>query len=115
MVSPHRTTKQIPRREAVVNSLRLAVESLRANPGRAMLAVLGIVIGIITGLIVDLLVKAGVLAPNPHQKDLPEGFKFWPAAKTQYADATFDGAYFWKHTKRALAESRMIIRWILFS
>ena len=47
-MSSHRTTKQIPRREAVVNSLRLAVDSLRANPGRAVLAVLGIVIGIVT-------------------------------------------------------------------
>jgi putative ABC transport system permease protein len=48
VVSSHRNTKQIPRREAVVNSLRLAVDSLRANPGRAVLAVLGIVIGIVT-------------------------------------------------------------------
>ena len=43
-----RPERRIPRREAFVNSLRLAVESLGAHPGRAALAVLGIVIGIVT-------------------------------------------------------------------
>ncbi len=40
--------RHIPWRESFGNSLHLAVKSLRANPGRAALAVLGIVVGIVT-------------------------------------------------------------------
>lgn len=47
-MSSSRSARPVPRREAIINSLRLAIESLRANPGRAILAVLGIVIGIVT-------------------------------------------------------------------
>ena len=70
-------------------------------------------IGITTGLIAEFLVRTGALAPNPHQKDLPPDFQFWPAARHRYAAATFDRAFFRGHTRRALAESRMIVRWIL--
>ena len=47
-MSSRRLARRVPRRQALVNSMRLAVESLGANPGRAALAVLGIVIGIVT-------------------------------------------------------------------
>lgn len=40
--------RHIPLRESVQGSVLLATESLRANPGRAALAVLGIVVGIVT-------------------------------------------------------------------
>lgn len=48
MVNSTRIGRRVPKREALVSSLRLSVESLAAHPGRAALAVLGIVIGIVT-------------------------------------------------------------------
>ena len=75
---------------------------------------LSAVVGIITGLIADALVRAGLLPPNPHQKELPAGFRFWREARHRFANATFDRAFFLTNTRRALSESRMIIRWILF-
>lgn len=75
---------------------------------------LSAVIGIITGLVADFLVKSGTLPPNPHQKDLPPDFQFWPEARRRYSASSFDRSFLWTHTKRAFSESRMIIRWILF-
>ena len=75
---------------------------------------LSAVIGIATGLLADFLVRSGTLPPNPHQKDLPASFRFWPEAKRQFSAARFDRRFLWQHIKRAFAESRMIIRWILF-
>lgn len=48
MVTSRTSGRRVPRREALVSSLRLSVESLATHPGRAALAVLGIVIGIVT-------------------------------------------------------------------
>ena len=47
-MSSKRQPKRIPLSDSLSSSLLLATESLRANPGRAALAVLGIVIGIVT-------------------------------------------------------------------
>ena len=47
-VRNYSSAERVPWRDAVGNSVLLAMESLRANPGRAALAVLGIVIGIVT-------------------------------------------------------------------
>ncbi|MBG69339.1 MAG: ATPase [Roseibacillus sp.] len=79
------------------------------------LAIIGLsaVIGVTTGLITESLVRTGILGPNPNQKDLPSGFRFWSAAKEHYAKAVFNRAFFLKHSKRAVSESRMILRWIL--
>ena len=74
---------------------------------------LSAVIGVTTGLIADRLVRIGTLAPNPHQKNLPPDFQFWPDARSRYRAATFNRAFFRGHARRTLAESRMIIRWIL--
>lgn len=74
---------------------------------------LSALIGITTGLITEFLVRSGFLAANPNQRDLPSDFQFWPAVKAEYGAATFDRAFFLKHSRRALAESRMILRWIL--
>ena len=78
-----------------------------------LIIALSAVIGVTTGLIADLLVRSGTLAPNPHQKKLPPDFQFWPDARHRYGAATFDRAFFRGHARRALAESRMIVRWIL--
>ena len=75
---------------------------------------LSALIGIATGLLADLLVRTGVLAPNPHRTELPPDFRFWSTARSRFKSARLCPAFFWKHARRALSESRMIVRWILF-
>ena len=94
-------------------STTLILIALIGLPWTLTIIALSAVIGITTGLITEFLVRIGALAPNPHQKDLPPDFQFWPTARHRYAAATFDRAFFRGHTRRALAESRMIVRWIL--
>ena len=79
------------------------------------LAIIGLsaFIGISTGLITELFIRNGWLAANPHQRELPSDFRFWSAVGHQYRDATFDRAFAMRHARRALSESRMILRWIL--
>ncbi len=74
---------------------------------------LSAILGITTGLIADLLVRTGILASNPNRMDLPPDFRFWTTARSQFKSARLTPGFFWHHGKRALAESRMIIRWIL--
>ncbi|MDH3525478.1 MAG: ABC transporter permease [Acidobacteriota bacterium] len=47
-VHTRKPTRHVPWRDSVSTSVFLALESLRAHPGRAVLAVLGIVVGIVT-------------------------------------------------------------------
>lgn len=47
-MSQRKPARKVTWSESVASSMRLALESLRANPGRAALAVLGIVVGIVT-------------------------------------------------------------------
>ena len=75
---------------------------------------LSAVIGITTGLLAELLVRTGVLAPNPNRTDLPPDFQFWATAGKRFSSARFSSTFFRDHVKRALSESRMIVRWILF-
>lgn len=79
-----------------------------------VIIVLSAVIGILTGILADCLVKRGALPGNPNTEDLAPDFRFWPEAKEQWSKARFDRATLWHHSKRAVSESRMIIRWILF-
>ena len=75
---------------------------------------LSAVIGITTGLLAELLVRTGVLAPNPNRTDLPPDFQFWATTGKRFSSARFSSTFFRDHVKRALSESRMIVRWILF-
>lgn len=79
-----------------------------------LIIALSAVIGILTGLLADFLVKRGALPANANTEDLSPDFRFWPEAKRQLSGARFDRATLWDHSKRAVRESRMIIRWILF-
>ena len=78
-----------------------------------VIIVLSAAIGVTTGLIAEFLVRTGFLAANPNQRDLPSNFRFWTSAQDHYAAATFNRTFFLKHARRALVESRMILRWIL--
>ncbi|HJM64495.1 MAG: permease [Roseibacillus sp.] len=94
-------------------STTLILIALIGLPWTLIIIALSAVIGITTGLIAEFLVRTGALAPNPHQKNLPPDFQFWPNARHRYRAATFNLAFFRGHARRALAESRMIVRWIL--
>ncbi|MCK0071099.1 permease [Kordiimonas laminariae] len=75
---------------------------------------LSLVIAIISGLLFDWLVKEGKLPQNPNTLDLPEEFKFWPAAIAGIKATRFDSTYFKDLLITGIKDSRMVIRWILF-
>ncbi|MGC4014542.1 MAG: permease [Luteolibacter sp.] len=75
---------------------------------------LSMVIGIVTGWIVDRMVKAGRLPANPNAHELPEDFRFGPAFRTAMHDLKPTPSNLGHMLKDGLAESKMILRWILF-
>ncbi|BCU77135.1 permease [Luteolibacter sp. LG18] len=75
---------------------------------------LSMVIGIVTGWIVDKLVKAGRLPANPNAHELPADFRFGPAFRTALRDLKPTPSNLGHMLKDGLAESKMILRWILF-
>lgn len=75
---------------------------------------LSAVIAVVTGLIVESMVKSGRLAPNPHQVELAEGFRLWPAVRQQWGEISWSPAVMLGIGKSGMLESRMIVRWILF-
>ena len=95
-------------------SLTLILVALIGLPWTVGFVVFSMIIAIITGLIFDRLVGAGVLPENQNQFDLPDGFEFWPEAKTNLQ--RFEAS--WQNIGQILVEgikdSRMVMRWILF-
>jgi len=75
---------------------------------------LSMFIAIVVGVIFDALVKRGNLPSNPHQRDLPEGFRFWPEAKRQLSETQFNNSFFISMFVDGVKDSRMVIRWIFF-
>lgn len=75
---------------------------------------LSLVIAIISGLIFDALVKRGVLPENPNQFDLPDDFRFWSEARTQWSEANFSVSFLKTMAIDGIKESRMVMRWVLF-
>ncbi len=75
---------------------------------------LSLVIAIISGIIFDLLVRNKLLPENPNTFDLPNDFKFWHEAKSQFTKARFNRSFFISMIIDGLKESRMVMRWILF-
>ena len=71
-------------------------------------------IAVVTGIIFERLVKLNVLPENPNQANLPEGFKFWPQARSQFQAASFNLQFLREMLKNGVMESRMVLRWILF-
>lgn len=94
-------------------SLTIILVSLIGLKWTLIIVVLSGVVALITGFLADRLVASGVLPPNPHTEDLPQGFKFWPEAKRRWRATTIDRAFLTTNFLTALRESRMIIRWIL--
>lgn len=72
------------------------------------------IIALISGMIFQSLVRRGVLPENKNSPDLPEGFKFFPAAKQQLSGFKFNGAFIRAVMVDGVKGSRMVMRWILF-
>ncbi len=75
--------------------------------------VLSAVIAVITGLLFDALVARRVLPENPHRDTVPSQFQFWAEARRGLSRIRFS----WRGAKQflldGLAESRMVIRWLM--
>ncbi len=95
-------------------SLTLILIALIGVPWTMGFIVFSMVIAIITGVIFDRLVRADVLPANPHLNDLPRGFEFWSAARSQFAALKVTPSYVSEMLVDGIKESRMVVRWILF-
>ncbi len=76
--------------------------------------VLSAVIAFISGLIFDWLVGRKVLPANPNAFDMPEGFEFFPEAKKQLKQVTWNKNLIANMLKGGLTDSKMVVRWLLF-
>lgn len=95
-------------------SLTIILITLIGLPWTLAFIAFSMTIAIITGIIFDLLVKRNFLPSNPAQKDLPDGFQFWPEAKQRFKHVQFNAAYLRSLIINGVKESRMVMRWILF-
>lgn len=93
-------------------SLTLILISLIGLKWTLLFIALSAVIGIVTGTIFDLLVERGTLPANPNRQALPEGFRFWPAAKAGLAKVKWTPAFLGETLKIGLGDSKMILRWL---
>lgn len=73
-----------------------------------------LVIAIIAGILFDMFVARGVLPANPNKVELPEGFAFWPNARSGLRAVKFDKAYFKDLVAEGVSGSKPVLRWILF-
>jgi uncharacterized membrane protein YraQ (UPF0718 family) len=69
-------------------------------------------IAVISGLIFERLVARGVLAQNPHRRQIAADFRFFADAKRRWKGARFDSAFWARVARAGASESRMILRWI---
>jgi uncharacterized membrane protein YraQ (UPF0718 family) len=95
-------------------SLTINLITLIGLPWTLAFIVFSMVIAVITGLVFDHLITRGVLPPNPQQSDLPDDFRFWAEAKSQFRSLKITGRYLSEMLLDGLKDSRMVVRWILF-
>ena len=95
-------------------SLTIILIALIGLPWTLFFIVASMVIAFISGWLFDRYEARGILPANPHTVELPDNFKFWPEAKRQLAQATFDSKTIFDMIKIGILDSRMVLRWILF-
>lgn len=76
--------------------------------------VLSALIAFISGMIFDALVARKILPANPNAFDMPEGFQFFPEAKRQLKQVTWNKNLIANMLKGGLTDSKMVVRWLLF-
>ena len=75
---------------------------------------LSILIAVITGMIFELLVERNVLPKNPQTFHVPEDWKFWAEARSQWNKAKINVTNVLQMLTDGISQSRMIVRWLLF-
>lgn len=95
-------------------SLTLVLIALIGLPWTLAFIVLSMAIAISTGLLFESLVTRGFLPGNPQQVALPDGFKFWPAARAGLSATRFNAKFFGDVARDGIKDSRMVLRWLLF-
>ena len=95
-------------------SLTLVLIALVGLPWTLLFIFLSAVIAVVTGLLFDYLVKKGILPANTARSDLPDGFRFWKAARQGLASVRWTGPLLSAMVVDGLKDSRMVVRWILF-
>ena len=95
-------------------SLTLILITLVGLKWTLLFIVISMIIAVITGYLFDYLIKVNVLPANPHTIDLPHDFDFFYEAKTQLKSVKLNQSFLFNMFKDGVAESRMVMRWILF-
>ena len=95
-------------------SLTLIMCALIGLPWTLAFIALSMVIGVISGLIFDRLVARNILPGGIEHQGLPEGFKFWPEAKTAWAATTVNKTWVKGVLWEGVQGSRIVVRWLLF-
>lgn len=75
---------------------------------------LSMLIAIFVGILFDELVDRGMLPGNPHRKDIPPEFRFWPEARRQWRATSLGPSQLTALLLQGLRDSRMVLRWVLF-
>ncbi|MCF7812802.1 permease [Candidatus Gracilibacteria bacterium] len=93
-------------------SLTLILWALVGFKWMITLLLLSMVIAIISGIIFDILVRKKILPQNPNHFELPQDFRFWKEAKSDWKSFSWSGKFTKELGQTAWHESRMILRWI---
>lgn len=95
-------------------SLTIILIALVGLQWTLVFVVLSAVMAVVSGLIFERLVAGGVLPDNPHRDQLGAPVAFWPELGRQWRGITWSRQLFREIATGGMAESRMILRWILF-
>ena len=95
-------------------SLTIIMIALIGLPWTLAFIALSMLLALTSGWIFDRLEQRGVLPTNPVSASLPEGFRFWPEAKSRLSGVHWNSALLSDMFRSGLQGSRMVIKWLLF-
>ena len=95
-------------------SLTLIMIALIGLPWTLAFIALSMLIGLTAGWLFDRLEENGTLPSNPNKHELDGNFEFWPEAKRQLANVSWDRQLLSRITKGGMNGARIILKWLLF-
>ena len=95
-------------------SLTLVLFALIGWQWTVTFIVLSMVIAIVAGILFDMAVTRKILPSNPNKIELPQGFDFWPSARSGLKATSFNGQFFKSLVREGIVGSKPVLRWILF-
>ncbi len=95
-------------------SLTLILIALIGLPWTLIYILLSILIAITTGYAFEWCTRKNILPSNPNTSDLPKNFEFFPALKKEVCGITLSSKSLYRFIKEGIAESKMVLRWLLF-